>query len=131
MRNDIQVKVPKNIRDIHEYVILNFNLKETVSAILIAIVTLSSFMIVSPIFGETIATFFMIILSFPIAFFGMFKWHGMAGYKVVFYILSYFAMPVDLKFSSKSKYRAVSVPLLSKKTKSKKEVKTESATDTD
>lgn len=111
--------------------VLNFNLKETISAVLIAIVTIGSFAVVSPIFGGTIATYTMIIVAFPIAFFGMFKWHGMAGYKVVFYALSYFAMPINLKFSSKSKFRAVSVPLSSKKKRNKKEVKKESATNTD
>ena len=137
--NKISVRMTKNIRQYHEYVILNFNLKETISAALILIVTVACFVVVSPIFGDTIATILMFITSLPIAFFGIFKYHGLEGYKLLFYYLNYMSMPNDLKFSSVSKYRKVVDEYNSKKKKrtrvrsekDKKGVKEEIVTDTE
>lgn len=138
--NKISVRMTKNIRQYHEYVILNFNLKETISAVLILIVTVACFAVVSPIFEDTIATILMFVTTLPIAFFGIFKYHGIEGYKLLLYYLNYMSMPTDLLFSSKSKYREVIENYNSKKKKrtrvrfqkdSKKGVKEESVTDTE
>lgn len=136
--NKISVRMTKNIRQYHEYVILNFNLKETISAVLIMIVTVVCFLVVSPVFGDTIATIVMFFVTLPIAFFGIFKYHGMEGYKLVLLYLNYMSMPNDLLFSSKSKYRIQIDNYNSKKKKrtavrsekDKKGVKEEIATDT-
>lgn len=121
--NKISVKMTKNIRQYHEYVILNFNLKETISAVLIILVAVVCFLVVSPTFGDTIATIIMFILTLPIAFFGIFKIHGIEGYKLLLYYLNFMSMPNDLTFSSKSKYRALVDDYNSKSKKTKKNKK--------
>jgi hypothetical protein len=118
--NKISVKMTKNIRQYHEYVILNFNFKETISAVLIILVAVVCFLVVSPTFGDTIATIIMFILTLPIAFFGIFKIHGIEGYKLLLYYLNFMSMPNDLTFSSKSKYRALVDDYNSKSKKPKK-----------
>ena len=111
----IEVKVPDNIRDIHETVAFGLSLKEVLCGAAIMAISILAYISITPYCGLYIAMACIIILCTPIALFGIVRWRGQPGYKVLFYLVSYIQMPTNLTFHSESPDRAKLIRNTSKK----------------
>jgi len=104
----IEIRIPKEIREYQEKIMLGMTLKQVISIGVAGVVTIPLYFAINPIFGMDITSFILLIVSAPIVAWGFVKVGGMdASAFVKMFIINTFFMPANRKYETENFFEEV------------------------